>query len=118
MEEGEVDITVLQIIIEGEKNGTPRRFVYNLLDRFDAPSKTHSMARTTGYTATVAARMLAKGLYNQKGISPPEFVGRHQDCVDFMLEGLAERGLVFETDEMKSAPPAGPEISSLGACLE
>ncbi|MBD3856505.1 MAG: saccharopine dehydrogenase NADP-binding domain-containing protein [Acidobacteria bacterium] len=62
MEEGEVDITVLQIIIEGEKNGTPRRFVYNLLDKFDAPSKTHSMARTTGYTATVAARMLAKGL--------------------------------------------------------
>ncbi len=118
MEEGEVDITVLQIIIEGEKNGTPRRFVYNLLDKFDAPSKTHSMARTTGYTATVAARMLAKGLYDQKGISPPEFVGRHQDCVDFMLEGLAERGLVFETDEMKSAPPAGPEMSTLGACLE
>jgi len=118
MEEGEVDITVLQIIIEGEKNGTPQRYVYNLLDKFDAPSKTHSMARTTGYTATVAARMLAKGLYDQKGISPPEFVGRHQECVDFMLEGLAERGLVFETDEMKSAPPTGPEMSTLAACLE
>ena len=118
MEEGEVDITVLQIIVEGEKNDVPQRYVYNLLDKFDAPSKTHSMARTTGYTATVAARMLAKGLYDQKGISPPEFVGRHQDCVDFMLEGLAERGLVFETDEMKSVPPTGPEISSLGACLE
>ena len=118
MEEGEVDITVLQIIIEGEKNGTPQRYVYNLLDKFDAPSKTHSMARTTGYTATVAARMLAKGLYDQKGISPPEFVGRHQECVDFMLEGLAERGLVFETDEMKSAPPTGPEVSTLAARLE
>jgi lysine 6-dehydrogenase len=118
MEEGEVDITVLQIIIEGEKNGTLQRYVYNLLDKFDAPSKTHSMARTTGYTATVAARMLAKGLYDQKGISPPEFVGRHQECVDFMLEGLAQRGLVFETDEMKSAPPTGPEMSTLAACLE
>jgi len=118
MEEGEVDITVLQIIVEGEKDGTPRRFVYDLLDKFDAPSKTHSMARTTGYTATVAARMLAKGLYDQKGISPPEFVGRHQECVDFMLDGLAERGLVFETDEMSTAPPTGPEMSTLGACLE
>jgi len=118
MEEGEVDITVLQITIEGEKNGTPQRYVYNLLDKYDAPSKTHSMARTTGYTATVAARMLAKGLYDQKGISPPEFVGRHQECVDFMLEGLAERGLVFETDEMRTAPPTGPEMSTLGACLE
>jgi len=118
MEEGEVDITVLQIIIEGKKNGMPQRYVYNLLDRYDAPSKTHSMARTTGYTATVAARMLAKGLYDQKGISPPEFVGRHQECVDFMLEGLAERGIVFETNEMISAPPTGPEMPSFGACLD
>jgi saccharopine dehydrogenase-like NADP-dependent oxidoreductase len=118
MEEGEVDITVLQIIVEGEKNGTPQRFVYNLLDKFDAPSNTHSMARTTGYTATVAARMLATGLYDQTGISPPEFVGRHQECVDFMLEGLAERGLVFETDEMRPAPPSAPEISTVEACLE
>ena len=62
--------------------------------------------------------MLAKGLYDQKGISPPEFVGRHQECVDFMLEGLAERGLVFETEEMRTAPPTGPEMSNLGACLD
>jgi saccharopine dehydrogenase-like NADP-dependent oxidoreductase len=75
------------------------------------------MARTTGYTATVAARMLATGLYDQTGISPPEFVGRHQECVDFMLEGLAERGLVFETDEMRPAPPSAPEISTVEACL-
>jgi saccharopine dehydrogenase-like NADP-dependent oxidoreductase len=118
MEEGEVDITVLHIIVEGQKNGTPQRYVYNLLDKYDAPSNTHSMARTTGYTATVAARMLAKGLYDQKGISPPEFVGRHQKCVDFMLKGLAERGIVFEMEKMRSAPPTGPEMSTLGACLE
>jgi lysine 6-dehydrogenase len=118
MEEGEVDITVLRIIIEGEKDGAPRRYTYNLLDRYDAPSKTHSMARTTGYTATVAARMLARGLYDHKGISPPEFVGRHQVCVDFMLQGLADRGLVFKTEETRTAPPAGPVMSTVGACLE
>jgi saccharopine dehydrogenase-like NADP-dependent oxidoreductase len=118
MQEGEVDITVLQIIIEGEKNGTPQRFVYNLLDKYDAPSNTHSMARTTGYTATVAARMLAKGLYDQKGISPPEFVGRHEKCVDFMLKGLAERGLVFETDETRTTPPRGQVMSTLEACFD
>jgi saccharopine dehydrogenase-like NADP-dependent oxidoreductase len=105
MDEGEVDITVLQVIVEGVKNGCSQRYVYNLLDKYDSPSKTHSMARTTGYTATVAARMVARGLYDQKGISPPEFVGRHQKCVDFMLEGLAERGMVFEVDKVKSKPP-------------
>jgi hypothetical protein len=54
------------------------------------------MARTTGYTATVAVRMLAAGLYRERGISPPELVGRHQACVDFMLSGLEERGVVFK----------------------
>ena len=95
MEEGEVDITVLQIIVEGEKDGEPKRYVYDLLDKYDAPSNTHSMARTTGYTATVAARMLAKGLFDEKGITPPEFIGRHPECVDYMLEGMAERGIEF-----------------------
>jgi len=118
MEDGEVDITVLQIIIEGEKDGMPQRFVYDMLDKFDAPTNTHSMARTTGYTATVAARMLAKGLYDQKGISPPEFVGRHQECVDFMLEELAKRGVVFETEEMGTVLPTGPVISKSRASLD
>ncbi len=101
MEEGEVDITVLQIIIEGEKDGVAQRYVYDLLDKYDAPTETHSMARTTGYTATVAARMLALGLYDQKGISPPEFVGRYPECVEFMLKGMAERGVVF-TQQIES----------------
>ncbi len=96
MEEGEVDITVLQIIIEGEKDGAAQRHVFDLLDKYDAPTKTHSMARTTGYTATVATRMLAQGLYKEAGISPPELVGRHPECVDFMLQGMAERGIVFK----------------------
>jgi hypothetical protein len=34
------------------------------------------MARTTGYTATVAARMLHAGLYDTRGVSAPEFIGR------------------------------------------
>jgi lysine 6-dehydrogenase len=107
MEKGEVDITVLQIIVEGEKEGALQRYVYNLLDKYDASSNTHSMARTTGYTATVAARMLARGLYDQKGISPPEYVGRHEECVEFMLDGLAERGMVIVANDEGAEPSSG-----------
>jgi hypothetical protein len=39
--------------------------------------------------------MLAAGLYARKGISPLEFVGRDPACVDFMLDGLAERGVMY-----------------------
>lgn len=96
MKEGDRDITVLQIIIEGEKEGKRLRYVYDLFDRFDEASGVHSMARTTGYTATVAARMLAKGLYTRKGVSPPEFIGREPACVEFMLKGLEERGVNYK----------------------
>ena len=98
MKPGEVDITVLQVIIEGRKDGKQRRYVYDLLDRYNPETETHSMARTTGYTATTAIRMLAEGLYDQKGISPPEFVGKDEKCVAFMLKGLEERGVIFQLE--------------------
>jgi lysine 6-dehydrogenase len=96
LEEGEADLTVMQIVIEGIRDGSGVREIFHLLDRYDENSKTHSMARTTGYTATVAARMLAAGLYTQPGITPPELVGRHPECVEFMLAGLESRGIALD----------------------
>lgn len=95
LEPGEADLTVMQVIVEGASDGRAVRHVYDLLDRYDPVTDTHSMARTTGYTATTAIRMLAAGRYDRKGVSPPEFVGRDPACVEFMLSGLAERGVVY-----------------------
>ncbi|MFC1760251.1 saccharopine dehydrogenase, partial [Candidatus Neomarinimicrobiota bacterium] len=55
-----------------------------------------SMARTTGYTATLALRMIAEGLYTHKGISPPEYMGKYPKCIDYMQKGLEERGVVYK----------------------
>jgi saccharopine dehydrogenase-like NADP-dependent oxidoreductase len=109
LEDGEVDITVLRIIIEGEEGGAIRRFVFNLIDRGDPASNTHSMARTTGYTATMAARLVANGLYDRKGISPPELLGRCDECVEFVIQGLAERGIVIDESDTAGGG-AGPTI--------
>lgn len=95
LEPGDVDLTVLKVIVEGELAGAPRRYTYDLYDRYDEETGIHSMARTTGYTATVAVRMLAEGLYTTPGISPPEFFGRHDECVEFLLDGLKERGVIY-----------------------
>jgi saccharopine dehydrogenase-like NADP-dependent oxidoreductase len=95
-EPDEVDITVMQVIVEGEKDGEHQRHVYDLIDRYDPVTATHSMARTTGYPATMAVRMLAEGIYDQKGISPPEFVGESETATAFMLDGLKQHGIVFE----------------------
>ncbi len=95
LEPGDRDLTVLKIVVEGRQGGRIIRYVYDMLDRYDPASETHSMARTTGYTATLALRLLARGLYGGKGISPPEFIGRRPECVSFMIEGLKERGIVY-----------------------
>jgi len=100
LQEGEEDLTIMQVITEGLKNGSKQRFTWDLYDRFDKATGIHSMARTTGYTATMVARLLMKGLYNKKGVSAPEFLGNDAGIVKFLLEGLKERGVVYkETHE-------------------
>lgn len=89
------EFTVMKVIIEGEKDKKKYRYTYNLLDRHNERTNVHSMARTTGYTATMVLRLLAKGLFEVKGICPPEYIGQKADCVDFILSGLKERGIVY-----------------------
>ena len=95
LKEGDEEFTVMRIIIEGEKDKKKVRYTYNLLDRHDIKTNIHSMARTTGYTATSVVRMLAKGLFDQKGICPPEFIGQKPECVAFILKELKERGVIY-----------------------
>lgn len=95
LQPGETDITVMQVVVEGEKGGEKVRHVYDLLDRFDAASGVHSMARTTGYTATSAVRLIAGGLYRRRGIIAPEYIGEEPKSVEFMLKELAERGVAY-----------------------
>jgi len=96
LEEGDADLTVMRIIVEGKKASKRIRYTYELFDRHDEVTGVHSMARTTGYTATVVARMLAEGLFTQKGVIVPEFLGKKKACVDFVRSGLAERGITYE----------------------
>jgi lysine 6-dehydrogenase len=92
---GELDFTLMQVIVEGKKEGKSLRFTYDLFDTYDSGSGIHSMARTTGYTATVALRMIADGLYTHKGVSVPEMIGTQPECVKYLLNGLNERGVVY-----------------------
>jgi saccharopine dehydrogenase-like NADP-dependent oxidoreductase len=98
--EDDRDLTVMKVIVEGTKEGAAAGYEYNLFDRYDETSGVHSMARTTGYTATVALRMLAGGLYDRKGIVAPEFIGEKAECVEYLFAGLRERGVVYTEKPM------------------
>lgn len=92
---GEEEFTVMRITIDGIENGTPKKYTYNLFDRYDQPTKTSSMERTTGYTCTAATNLVLDGLYSQKGISPPEFLGREEKCFTYLINYLKERNVNY-----------------------
>lgn len=91
----EIDLTVMRIIVEGNKDGGVKRFTYDLYDEKDTETGVHSMARTTGYAATMAARLLLHDHYRGTGITVPEMLGKHEDNVMFILSGLKDRNIIY-----------------------
>jgi hypothetical protein len=43
----------------------------------------------------MALRLLKTGLFKEQGIIPPELIGRHPECVSFVLKGLRDRGVNY-----------------------
>ncbi len=95
MKPGDEDLTVMRVAVSGEKDGRPVRLTFELFDRFDRASGIHSMARTTGYTATMLVRALARGLVAKKGIIAPERLGSEPAVFSFVTEGLKARGITI-----------------------
>lgn len=95
--ETEEELTVMRITLKGENsNGEIEEVVYNLYDEYCTETQTSSMARTTGYTATAVANLFLDGLFIEKGIFPPELIGKHEPCFDYILKYLKERNINYE----------------------
>ncbi|TVQ32861.1 MAG: saccharopine dehydrogenase [Phycisphaeraceae bacterium] len=94
-EEGEEDLTVMRIIVEGERAGEKRRFVWDLLDFYDRESRATSMARTTAFPCAIVARMIAAGEVSETGVLAPEKLGAMPGVTERVLEELERRGVRF-----------------------
>ena len=91
----EEELTVMRITLKGtDKKGQEKTIVYHLHDVYCPETKTSSMARTTGYTATAAANLFLDGLFTDKGVFPPEFVGKEEGCFDYVLNYLKDRNVI------------------------
>lgn len=90
-EDGEPDLTVMRLVVEGRKDEKEVRHTYNVLDYYHTDTETSSMARTTGYTCTAMVHLVANKMWSEPGVVPPEIVGRRKDCFDAILEHLKER---------------------------
>lgn len=92
---GEEEFTVMRIRMEGEENGKAKSYEYNLLDRTEKSTNTLSMARTTGYTCTAVAHLVADGKFSRKGICPPEYLGEDENNFNFIKKYLQDRGVTY-----------------------
>jgi lysine 6-dehydrogenase len=76
-----------------------KTILYELYDEYDAQTQTSSMSRTTGYTCTAALNLLIKNLFTEKGVFPPELVGKDETCFNFILNYLKERNVTYTKKE-------------------
>ena len=96
LRQDEEEFTLMKIILKGKMNGKPTTVEYFLYDEYNAKSNTSSMSRTTGYTCTAAVNLLAKKKFAEKGVFPPELIGKHKNCFDFILNYLAKRKVFYK----------------------
>jgi lysine 6-dehydrogenase len=94
--EDEEEITVMRITLKGRNgNGREEEVVCTLYDEYNLATHTSSMARTTGYTATAVANMFLEGLFTEKGLFPPELIGKYERCYNFIMNYLKERDIHY-----------------------
>ncbi len=93
------EFTVMRVTVKGTNNkGITTSIIYNLYDEYDIKTQTSSMARTTGYTATAAVNMYLEGLFIEKGVFPPELIGKHKECFDYILNYLKDRNVIYQKE--------------------
>ncbi len=95
LNEKEHDFTVMKMIVDGIKDNKKIRFTFDMFDKFDVVNETHSMARTTGYTATSIVRLLKRGIFKEKGLIFPEFLGMDENFVLALIEELKQKNIHY-----------------------
>jgi saccharopine dehydrogenase-like NADP-dependent oxidoreductase len=95
-EEGDEDVTVMKIIIEGMKDNKKLRYTYDMLDKYDREKHLLSIARTTGYTCTAVARIILEGKFKETGIIPPELLGKHSEVYHKFIKYMKQRNVIYK----------------------
>jgi len=90
------DLLAMRIQVTGEKNGRKTVYRHQILDRYDHETDVSAMARTTAYTASIVAGMLARGTIDAKGVIPPERLGMDAEFTEALLSELKSRGVIVE----------------------
>ena len=94
------DLLAMIVEVRGEAGGEASGYSYYVLDRFDRAGGVTAMARTTAYTASIVAGMLARGSIEEKGVIPPERIGMNEGIAEELLSELGKRGVIVEASRL------------------
>ena len=68
------DLVVARVEVAGERNGRPARLRYDVTDYHDPVTGITAMARTTGFSLAIVAKMQARGEVGTPGVGTPDEV--------------------------------------------
>jgi len=90
------DIVAMLIEVVGLKNAKGIQFQYRMLEHFDRKRKVTAMARTTAYTASVVAQLVAKEVITEKGVVPTEKLGMNKRVYARFMSMMKQRGVTVK----------------------
>jgi lysine 6-dehydrogenase len=93
-DEGEADLTVMRVTVEGESASGPIRRQWEMLDRYDPVRAVRSMSRVTAYSCTSVVRLMAEGTLEDSGVIPPEKIGSRPELLEHVLADLKQRNMI------------------------
>jgi len=87
------DVVIMRIEVTGIKKG---KKVARTFDMFDKKRGVTAMARTTAYTASIVAQLVAKKIVKDKGVVPPEKLGMNPSFHGKFLSEVKKRNIVIK----------------------
>jgi saccharopine dehydrogenase-like NADP-dependent oxidoreductase len=96
---GVLDIVVMLIKVSGSKGGKRIEYVYRVLDHYDKENQVTSMARTTAYTASVVAQLLARRAIEDKGVIPPEKLGMNEGLFEKLKSEMKKKRVLIKEEK-------------------
>ena len=111
LRENERDITVFRVEATGKKQGRRRKYMIEMVDRYDGKLGFTSMARTTSFTGAVVARMIARGDLKGNGLLRPEQIITDR-LFNKLVDELAAVDIIFDisVERIESLNTAKTEV--------
>ncbi len=87
------DLLVMDVTVAGTKGGESKKIEYSVYDSYDTKNSISAMSRTTAFPPSIIAQILSEKPPEEKGIVPPEILGKDDSLFETTIRKLKEKGV-------------------------